>query len=227
MTRAISASDKQPFDLETAIVRLREATAPYPKAALFELVAAGHTSVFEMLVACIVSIRTRDETTLPVARALFARAGTAEVAALSEEQIDRLIGSCTFHEAKARTIRAIAVQAAERHGGSLPCDLDTLLAFHGVGPKCAHLALGIACNRPLIGVDVHVHRVTNRWGYVRTTTPEKTMAVLQERLPHPYRVKINALLVPFGKYICTGVRPACSTCPLLSMCKQVGVTAHR
>src|SRR4051812_19783018 len=156
---------KKPFDIAEVVRRLRTAVAPYPKAALFELAAEGHDSLFEILVACIISIRTRDETTLPVARQLFAKAHTpAEVAALPVAQIDRLIGSCTFHEPKAKTIRAIAQETVEAHGGVLPCDQDTLLAFHGVGPKCANLALGIACKLPLIGVDIHVHRVTNRWG---------------------------------------------------------------
>ncbi|HEY7424066.1 MAG TPA: hypothetical protein VH682_07505, partial [Gemmataceae bacterium] len=187
---------KQSFDIEEAMRRLRTATAPYPKAALFELAAEGHTSVFEILVACILSIRTRDETTLPVARELFARARTpAEVATLTEAEIDRLIASCTFHEPKAKTIRAIARQTVEEHGGVLPCDRDVLLSFKGVGPKCANLTLGIVCNEPLIGVDIHVHRVTNRWGYVATRTPEKTMEALQQKLPQPYWVEINALLV--------------------------------
>ncbi len=90
-----------------------------------------------------------------------------------------------------------------------------------------NLAAGIACGQTMIGVDIHVHRVTNRWGYVQTTTPEKTMLALQERLPRDYWLEINALLVPFGKHICTGARPHCSTCPLLSMCRQVGVTSPR
>lgn len=223
-----SRRGKRPFDIEAAIPLLRETVAPYPKAALFELAAEGYGSVFEILVACIISIRTRDETTLPVARGLFARARTpAEVAALSEKEIDRLIGSCTFHEPKARTIRTIARIAVAEHGGELPCDAEVLQSFRGVGPKCAALTVGIACGQSSIGVDVHVHRVTNRWGYVQTTTPEKTMAALQEKLPRDYWVEINALLVPFGKHVCTGVRPKCSTCPLLSMCRQVGVTSHR
>jgi endonuclease-3 len=221
-------SGKRPFDIEEAMPRLRQATADYPRAALFELHAEGHTSVFEILIACIISIRTRDETTLPVARALFAQARTpAQVASLSEQQIDRLIGSCTFHEAKAKTIRDIAVRTVQDHDGVLPCDREVLLSFHGVGPKCANLTLGIACGLPLIGVDVHVHRVTNRWGYVRTTTPEQTMAALQKKLPQPYWIEINALLVPFGKHVCTGTRPKCSTCPLLEMCQQAGVVSQR
>ena len=222
------AGEKRPFDIGAAIRRVREAVRPYPKAALFELAAEGHDSVFAILAACIISIRTRDETTLPVARALFAAAPTpADVAGLTPARIDRLIHACTFHEAKARQIHAIARRAADEYGGELPCDPGVLLSFHGVGPKCANLVLGIACDKPSIGVDVHVHRVTNRWGYVETTTPEKTMAALQEKLPRRYWVEINALLVPFGKHVCTGVAPKCSSCPLLEMCRQVGVTTHR
>jgi endonuclease-3 len=219
---------KRPFDIEEVVQLLRQAVAPYPKAALFELAAEGYTTVFEILTACIISIRTRDETTLPVARGLFARARTpAEVAVLAEEEIDRLIGACTFHEPKAKTIHGIAEVALREHGGTLPCDRNALLALHGVGPKCANLALGIACNQPLIGVDIHVHRVVNRWGYASTKTPEKTMAALVDKLPQAYWVEINALLVPFGKQVCTGTSPKCSTCPLLPMCQQVGVTRHR
>src|SRR5262245_46924173 len=130
MKGAKKRGDKKPFRIEEAMRRLREATAPYPKAALFELFAEGHTTVFEILVACIISIRTRDETTLPVARGLFAKARTpAAVAALPVEEIDTLIGLCTYHEAKAPTIRDIAQQAVEKYGGELPCDLESLLAF--------------------------------------------------------------------------------------------------
>jgi endonuclease-3 len=223
-----SPTGKRPFDINRAIRLLRKAVQPYPKAALFELYAEGFTSVFHILVACILSIRTRDETSLPAACRLFARAPTAaELARLSAAEIDGLIADCSFHEGKARQIHAIALRTAEDFGGELPCDEDVLLSFHGVGPKCANLALGIACGRASIGVDIHVHRVTNRWGLVEAPTPEKTMAALQAKLPRRYWVEINALLVPFGKHICTGLRPKCSTCPLLDMCQQVGVTGHR
>jgi endonuclease-3 len=175
-----------------------------------------------------ISIRTRDETTLPVARRLFARAHTPEqVAALSRDELDRLIGASTFHEAKAGQMLAIAQRVVEEHGGNLPCDREVLLSFPGVGPKCAALVLGIACGQEWISVDVHVHRITNRWGYVRASTPEATMAALEATLPRRYWIEINRLLVPFGKHICTGTLPRCSTCPLLDMCQQVGVTAHR
>jgi endonuclease III len=222
------AAGKRPFDLKVAVPRLRKAVRPLPKAALFQLAEDGHTSVFEQLVACIISIRTYDETMLVTARRLFAVARTpAGVAKLTPTEIDRLIGDCTFHRPKAEQIHAIAVRAVEEFGGEVPCDPDVLLSFRGVGPKCANLVLGIACGHPAIGVDIHVHRVTNRWGYVSAPTPEKTLAVLEERLPRRLWVEINSLLVPFGKHICTGVRPKCSTCPLLDMCRQVGVTEHR
>jgi endonuclease III len=207
---------------------VREAVRPLPKAAMFQLAEEGFASPFEQLVACIISIRTLEETTLPAARRLFAAARTpAEVAALDPAEIERLIRPATFHEPKARQIRAIAEEVAARYGGDLPCDRDVLLSFRGVGPKCANLALGIACGAAEIGVDVHVHRVTNRWGYVAARTPEATMLALRAVLPREYWVEINRLLVPFGKYVCTSTAPKCSTCPVLDYCRQVGVTSHR
>jgi endonuclease-3 len=223
-----AAPAKRPFDAATAVTRLRKAVRPFPKAAMFELAERGHGSVFELLVACILSIRTRDETSLPTSLRLFARARTpAEMSRLTPEEIDALIRDCSFHENKSYQIADIAQRAATEFEGVLPSDADVLQTFRGVGPKCANLVAGIAGGPPLISVDIHVHRATNRWGIVHTTTPEKTMTALEAILPRRYWVEINALLVPFGKHICTGVRPRCSTCPLLEMCQQVGVTTHR
>ena len=219
---------KQPFDIDKAIRRLRQVVAPFPKAAMFELAEDGFNSTFEQLVACIISIRTYDEVMLPTARRLFEQARTPqEMLALSPQEIDAIIRQATFHEQKAQNIHAIAERAVNEYDGRLPCEADVLLSFKGVGPKCAGLVLGIACDQPYIGVDVHVHRVTNRWGYVATKTPEKTMAALMEKLPQAYWVEINRLLVPFGKHLCTNLRPKCSTCPLLEMCEQVGVKNPR
>jgi endonuclease III len=223
----VAARAKSPFDIATVLARVRDAVHPLPKAAMFALAELGHRSLFEQLVACILSIRTRDEVSLVAARRLFDAAPTAgDLARLSSSRIDRLIGGVTFHGAKASQIRHIA-RLAEERGGELPCDESALLALPGVGPKCAHLALGIACGATLISVDIHVHRVTNRWGYVSASTPEQTMAELQRRLPRPHWVEINALLVPFGKHVCTGRLPRCSVCPVFDMCCQVGVEAHR
>ena len=218
----------RPFDIDVAMERLREAVRDLPKAAMFALADEGYSSLFEQIVACIISIRTYEETTRPTARRLFAVARTpAEVARLDPAEIDRLIGACTFHEPKARQIHAIALEAVERFGGELPPDRDVLLGLRGIGPKCASLALGIASGQEWIGVDIHVHRVTNRWGLVRAKTPEETMTALEQVLPRQYWVEINRLLVPFGKSVCTGTAPRCSSCPLADMCPKVGVAAHR
>jgi endonuclease III len=220
--------EKKPFDIDLALDRIEEAVRPWPKAAMFELAESGFDSPFEQLVACMISIRTYDEVTVPTARKLFERARTpAEMSALTPDEIDALIGKSTFHERKAAQIHAIARRVLDEYSGDLPCDPEILQSFPGVGPKCAHLVLGIACDQPFISVDIHVHRVTNRWGYVGASTPEKTMAALGVKLPQKYWVDINRLLVPFGKHICTGARPKCSTCPVLEMCQQVGVTEHR
>lgn len=223
-----AAPIKRPFDIDQVFLRIREAVRPFPKAALFELAEEGFRSPFEQLIACIISIRTLDEVTLPTARRLFALARTPlEVSRLTVAAVDEPIQACTFHEAKARQIHQIARRIVEEYDGVLPCELAVLLSFHGVGPKCANLVLGIACDQPRIGVDIHVHRVTNRWGYVNTPTPEKTTAMLEGILPRSYWIEINRLLVPFGKHICTGRLPRCSTCPVLDMCRQIGVTTHR
>jgi len=228
----VRAPRKRPYDIPEMLRRIRDAVAQYPKAALFELYDLGHTTPFEILIACIISIRTRDEVTVPTARRLFSIARTpAHVAHLSTTQIDHAIRPATFHTPKASTIHQIATRCVAEFHGHLPCDFDTLTSFNGVGPKCANLTLGITCASensppPGVGVDIHVHRVTNRWGYTHAPTPEKTMAQLHEKLPKDYWVEINALLVPFGKHVCTGPLPHCSTCPVLEFCHRVGVTRH-
>ncbi len=219
---------KLDFDIDHAIPHIREAVSTLPKAAMFELFDEGYRTPFEQLVACVISIRTYDEVSLPAAKRLFAVARTPhDVGALAPSQIDALIRPATFHDRKAHHIRGIAQAVAIEHGGDLPCDPAVLMGFEGVGPKCANLALGIACNVPVISVDVHVHRVTNRWGYVQTTSPERTMDALEQILPQQYWIEINRLLVPFGKHVCTGTLPRCSSCPVLDMCRQVGVDRHR
>jgi endonuclease-3 len=228
LMNAPETTRKVPFDIDVALERVAEAVQPYPKAAMFELAERGYATPFQQLVACVISIRTRDEESLPISIRLFETAPTAgDIAALTPQQIDALIQPSTFHERKSHQIHAIALSVVDDFGGDLPCDAEVMRSFAGVGPKCAHLALGIACGEPFISVDVHVDRVVNRWGYVRTTTPEQTMLALEEKLPKRYWVTINSLLVPFGKHICTGIRPKCSTCPVLEMCQQVGVTSHR
>jgi endonuclease-3 len=220
--------EKQPFDIDFVMDRVREAVKPFPKAAMFALAEEGFITPFEQLIACMLSIRTRDEVSLVAARRLFALARTPEsLARLPAAEIDARIANVTFHDRKAEQIKTIAASVQHEFGGQLPNDPEQVMAFPGIGPKCTNLALGIASGLEAISVDIHVHRVTNRWGYVREPTPERTMAALEKILPKRYWLEINALLVPFGKWICTGMRPKCSTCPVLEMCRQIGVTDHR
>lgn len=219
---------KQPFEIDEVLRRIRGTVQQFADAAMFALAARGHDTLFEQLVACILSIRTLDEVSLPTSLALLSRARTPEaMSQLTPGQIDAIIHPVTFHEPKARQIHAIAVRTVKEFNGQLPCDAQVLQSFKGVGPKCAHLSLGIACGHQAISVDIHVHRITNRWGYVRARTPELTLAALEACLPRPYWVELNRLLVPFGKHVCTGSRPMCSTCPVLSMCRQVDVQHPR
>jgi len=221
-------AEKEPFDIEAVLRRIRQTVQSFADAAMFALAAQGHGTLFEQLVACILSIRTRDEVSLPTSLALLRRASTPEaMSRLKPEEIEALIRPVTFPEPKARQLHAIAVRTVKEFHGELPCDAQVLQSFKGVGPKCAHLALGIACGHEAISVDIHVHRVTNRWGYVQARTPERTLAALEARLPRSYWVELNRLLVPFGKHVCTGTRPKCSTCPVLSMCRQIGVQHPR
>jgi endonuclease-3 len=215
---------KRRFDIHVVLRRIRDAVAEHADAAMFDLAERGFKTVFQQLVGCIISIRTLDEVSLPVSIRLLERAPTPEkMAKLSPAQINALIRECSFHEGKAVQIRDIARRTVEEFGGELPCDFDVLTSFRGVGPKCASLTMGVACGAERISVDIHVHRVTNRWGYISASSPEGTMRALEEQLPRKYWIEINRLLVPFGKHICTGHLPTCSTCPVLEYCRQVGV----
>jgi endonuclease-3 len=219
---------KQPFEIDEAMDRIREAVAPFPKAAMFELAEQGYDTPFEQMIACLLSVRTRDEVSVVAAPRLFDVARTPDaLAELPVSEIGELIRDVTFGPRKAEQIRVIARRVRDEFDGELPCDAEVMQSFAGIGPKCANLTLGVACGETPVSVDIHVHRVTNRWGYVTASTPEKTMTALEQVLPDRYHVEINRLLVPFGKHICTGVRPKCSTCPVLDMCQQVGVISHR
>jgi endonuclease-3 len=219
---------KLTFDLEIVLSKIEQAISGYPKAAMFDLYQRGYTTLFEQLISCVISVRTLDETTIPVSLRLFAEARTPEaMLLLSHEKLVELLHGSTFPGQKADTIAGIAKAVVEKYNGKIPANFEALTALKGVGPKCANLALGVAAKLPGISVDIHVHRVVNRWGITKTSQPEQTMLFLQHTTPQERWIDINRLLMPFGKHICTGALPHCSTCPVLEYCKQVGVTKHR
>ena len=215
------------FDIHAAMAILREAMPRFEQP-LIEAMGAAHQTPFHILIATILSLRTKDTLTSVVAPRLFAAADTpAALLALDEEQIAKLIYPVGFYRTKAKSIRQICALLIERHGGEVPADLDALLALPGVGRKTANLVLTMGFGLPGICVDTHVHRICNRWGYVRTKDPDKTELALRAQLPQEYWIPINGLLVTLGQNICHPTSPRCSICPVVALCGRVGVMRSR
>jgi endonuclease-3 len=183
---------------------------------------------FRVLVACLLSLRTQDSTTGPAAARLFAVADTpAALLRLAPRDIERLIYPVGFYRTKARVILALSRDLLDRFDGRVPDHIDALLTLKGVGRKTANLVVTIGYGRPGICVDTHVHRISNRLGYVRSRTPAQTEMALRARLPRRYWIGYNDLLVAFGQNVCTPISPRCSTCPVSDLCRRVGVTTFR
>jgi endonuclease-3 len=181
-----------------------------------------------VLVACLLSLRTQDTTTGPAAERLFALADTpAAMVGLTPRAIERAIYPVGFYRTKARVILALCRDLLDRFGGRVPDDIDTLLTLKGVGRKTANLVVTIGFGKPGICVDTHVHRISNRLGYVRTRRADETEAALRAKLPRRYWIGFNDLLVSFGQNVCTPISPRCSTCPVHLLCRRVGVTSSR
>ena len=216
----------QPFEIDTAL-RLVAAAV---KAWRVPYLSRRHVrqDPFRTLVSCIMSLRTKDETTDVAAERLFAKAGTpAAMRALGPERIARLIFPVGFYNQKSKQIAVLSDRLLREFGGKVPSDLETLLTFNGVGRKTANLVVTEAFGLPGICVDTHVHRITNRWGYVRTRAPNETEQALRAKLPQRHWLSINRLLVTYGKRRCTPLSPKCSECALRPMCPQCGVGRTR
>lgn len=183
---------------------------------------------FKILISCILSLRTKDETTTLAARSLFAVACTpAGVLQLSESRIAGLIYPVGFYRTKAAVIRAVSRRIIKEFGGRVPDSLEELLSFKGVGRKTANLVLGLGYGEPSICVDTHVHRIANRLGWVATQRPVETESALQLKLNRRYWIELNTLLVAFGRHICRPSSPWCSRCSVRSLCARRGVARSR
>lgn len=213
------------FPIVATLMQLQTALVGLPQPLIDQMHAAGP---FKVLIATILSLRTRDDTTAVAAPRLFAVADTPQtMVTLSSDEIAQLIYPVGFYRTKARDILAICQQLITQHAGEVPADMTQLLALPGVGRKTANLVLAIGFGIPAICVDIHVHRICNRWGYVTTSTPEETEQVLRQALPSAFWIPINGLLVTLGQQICHPTSPRCSHCPLRTVCAQRGVTRHR
>ncbi len=211
------------FAIASAIAILEE-DIRRRKPPVADLMAIQGSDPYRILVATILSARTRDEATTRAARKLFQKAPDLDrLARLSREEITKLISQVGFHNSKAGYLHQLPGVIAEQFGGRIPDDLEALLRLPGVGRKTANLVRGIAFKQPAICVDTHVHRIMNIWGFVATQTPLATEMALRNKLPEEYWIKINALLVAFGQTICTPVRPHCDVCPIVNICPKIGV----
>jgi endonuclease-3 len=217
----------QDQDIHQVMEILREAAQDWPPA-LVDGKGEGEWDPYQILIATILSLRTKDTLTEQVAPRLFALADTpADMVQHSAEELEQVIYPVGFYRNKAKSILAISQQLIDEHHGQVPDDLDTLLALPGVGRKTANLVVTAGFGKPGICVDIHVHRISNRWGYIDTKTPEKTEFALREKLPLEYWLEYNGLLVSMGQNLCTPTSPWCSKCPLTQFCERVGVTRSR
>lgn len=195
---------------------------------LEEMAQENQRDPFRVLISCILSLRTQDRTTGEASIRLFKMAADAEsMSKLSVKKIEKTIYPVGFYKVKAERIKKLSSLIVSRYNSRVPYELDELLKFKGVGRKTANLVITLGHGRSGICVDTHVHRITNRWGYVRTKTPEKTEFALREKLPEEYWIEINSLLVAFGQGICRPISPFCSKCKIEKYCARAGVIVHR
>ena len=214
--------------MSRVITRLRAKAPEWNPTALADVADQTERDPFRILIACLLSLRTKDETTGPAAERLFALARTPQtMLRLTPRRIERLIFPVGFYRTKARVIRGVCRDLLARFGGKVPDDLDTLLTLKGVGRKTANLVVTVAFGRPGICVDTHVHRISNRLGFVKTKTPDQTELALRAKLPRRHWIEANDLLVAFGQNVCQPLSPRCSTCPVRALCPRLGVTHSR
>jgi endonuclease-3 len=183
---------------------------------------------FKVLISCLLSLRTQDKTTGAASERLFKLASDpVKMSKLSIKRIEKEIYPVGFYKVKAERIRDICKVLMSRYNAIVPDEMEELLTLKGVGRKTANLVLTLGYKKPGICVDTHVHRITNRWGYVKTRTPEKTEYALRDSLPLSYWLEINGLLVAFGQSVCRPVSPFCSKCDINVYCERIGVDIHR
>lgn len=192
------------------------------------VVARASRDPFQILIACVLSLRTKDKTTAEASQRLFALASDpAAMVRLPLRRIEAAIYPVGFYRTKAKQIREICRRLLDVYGGSVPDEIDALLTLKGVGRKTANLVVTVGYQKPGICVDIHVHRISNRWGYIKTKTPEESEQALRRKLPRQYWITYNDLLVPFGQNVCQPVSPWCSKCKLVAYCDRKGVTKSR
>jgi endonuclease-3 len=213
--------------LHAALAILRQ-EVPHWDVPVVTLIAQEKREPYRILMSTLLSLRTQDQTTAAAAQRLFALADTPQaMVTLDRQTIERAIYPVGFYRTKAVQILDISQRLLTEFGGRVPDDIDLLTTFHGVGRKTANLVLAEGYGIPAIGVDTHVHRISNRWGYVKTKDPLATEMALRQKLPREYWIEYNPMLVALGQYCCKPTSPICSACSLAQFCKRVGVQRSR
>lgn len=217
----------QDSDIHPVITILRESAKQW-QPALVDDMARVDRNPYLVLIATILSLRTKDTLTAQIAPRLFALADNPDdMIRQTPEKIAETIYPVGFYRNKAKSIIEISQKLIDNYDGQVPADLDELLKLPGVGRKTANLVLTAGYNLPGICVDIHVHRISNRWGYVKTKNPEETEFALRAKLPHEYWIEYNGLLVSMGQTICHPTSPWCSKCPVIQFCERIGVERSR
>jgi endonuclease III len=214
-------------EIHHAIRILRREVPKWEKPIVTAVAETSH-SPFHVLISCVLSLRTQDSTTAAASRRLFDLAETPEtMLKLSSKTIEKAIYPVGFYRTKAKAIREICRTLINNYDGTVPDEIDELLKLQGVGRKTANLVVTLGYAKPGICVDTHVHRISNRWGYIRTKNPEETESALRKKLPPQYWIEYNDHLVTFGQNLCKPISPFCSRCPIRRYCDRVGVTTSR
>ncbi|MCM8799462.1 MAG: endonuclease III [Candidatus Omnitrophica bacterium] len=187
-----------------------------------------HEDPYKILISCLLSLRTKDPVTYEATKRLFKVADNPfKMVKIPISKIQNLIYPVGFYRQKAKFIKELSKQLIERYKGNVPSSLNELLRLKGVGLKTANLVLGRGFGIPAICVDTHVHRISNRLGWVKTKDPKETEKFLRKIIPKDYWIRINSLMVVFGQKICLAVSPLCSRCKLKNICKRKGLTYFR
>jgi endonuclease-3 len=207
--------------------RIRDEYPKYRMPIVTELVQKKRDP-YKVLISCLLSLRTKDEVTMKAQERLFREADTPDgILKMDRGILEELIYPVGFYKNKARVIQDVSRTVLERYGGKVPDDLDELLKMKGVGRKTANLVITLGYEKPGICVDTHVHRISNRLGYVSTKTPDQTEMALREKLPTDHWMEINDLLVTWGQNICKPISPLCSKCVVNDICERIGVERSR
>ena len=200
----------------------------YYKVPVVELIEVQTKDPFKILIATMLSARTKDETTSAVCIKLFSRVHTLhDLQRIPLQELEQLLYPVGFYKTKAKHLKKLPLVLHEQFGDTIPQTIDELLHLPGVGRKTANLVVATAFHQPAICVDTHVHRIMNRLGYLKTKTPYETEMVLRKKLPQKYWIGLNAMLVAFGQHLCRPISPHCSVCPIKKYCKRVGVSSSR